>query len=124
MNINPIHKASCHCGAVKYELILPDGVVDPRHCNCSMCRRRGAVVASVALDGLNITGGKEFLTLYQFNTMTAEHYFCSKCGIATFSKRRSNPNEYSYNIACIDGVNPFEIGKVKMIDGVNHIADR
>ena len=43
------HKASCHCGAVVLELTLPDGVVDPRRCDCSFCRRRGAIVASVPL---------------------------------------------------------------------------
>ena len=48
------HKASCHCGAVVLELSLPDGVVDPRRCDCSLCRRRGAIVASVPLAGIRI----------------------------------------------------------------------
>ena len=46
------HRASCHCGAVVLELSLPHGVVDPRRCDCSLCRRRGAIVASVRLSGL------------------------------------------------------------------------
>ena len=44
------HRASCHCGAVVLELSLPDGVVDPRRCDCSLCRRRGAIVASVPVE--------------------------------------------------------------------------
>ena len=28
--INPIHKSTCHCGAVELEVQLPDGIVDPR----------------------------------------------------------------------------------------------
>lgn len=47
------HLASCHCGAAVLELDLPDGIVKPRRCNCSICRRKGAVVASVPLSGLN-----------------------------------------------------------------------
>jgi hypothetical protein len=34
------HRATCHCGAVELELSLPDGIVDPRRCDCSMCRRK------------------------------------------------------------------------------------
>ena len=83
MELNPVHKGSCHCGAVKFEVSLPDGFVDLERCNCSMCRRRGAIVASVPLDGLNITEGEEALRLYQFHTKTAKHYFCSNCGIYT-----------------------------------------
>ena len=41
------HKATCHCGAVEIELDLPDGLVEIRRCDCSMCRRRGAIAASV-----------------------------------------------------------------------------
>ncbi|MDF2643915.1 MAG: glutathione-dependent formaldehyde-activating protein, partial [Pseudomonas sp.] len=26
--INPVHRSSCHCGAVMLELTLPDGIVD------------------------------------------------------------------------------------------------
>lgn len=125
MKINPVHKASCHCGAVQLELSLPKGLIDPRHCTCSMCRRRGAIVASVPLSGLKVTSGKEQLSLYQFNTKTAKHYFCSVCGIYTHHQRRSNPNEFSFNIGCLEGVeNPFELEPVRVLDGINHPRDR
>lgn len=124
MKIDPVHKASCHCGAVHLELSLPDGLVDPRHCTCSMCRRRGAIVASVPLEGLKITSGEEYLTLYQFNTNTARHYFCSNCGIYTHHQRRSNPEEFSFNVGCLEGVeNPFELEPFEVHDGVNHPKD-
>jgi hypothetical protein len=73
--INPIHKSTCHCGSVELELQLPDGIVDPRRCNCSICRRKGAVVGSVPLSGLKIVKGEDKLSLYQFETKEAEHYF-------------------------------------------------
>ena len=125
MKINPIHKASCHCGAVQLELSLPNGLVEPRHCTCSMCRRRGAIVASVPLARLKIIRGEDHLRLYQFNTKTAKHYFCSICGIYTHHQRRSKPNEFSFNIGCLDGVeNPFELEPVQVLDGINHPRDR
>jgi hypothetical protein len=118
------HRASCHCGAVVLELDLPSGIVDPRRCDCSMCRRRGTIVASVPLAGITIVQGQEALKLYQFNTKTAKHYFCSHCGIYTHHQRRSNPSQYGYNVGCLEGVNPFELGAVVTNDGVNHPADR
>jgi hypothetical protein len=117
------HKATCHCGAVELELFLPYGVVNPRHCDCSICRRRGAIVASVPLAGLRVVKGEDLLRLYQFNTRTAKHYFCSVCGTYTHHQRRSNPALYGYNVGCMEGVNPFDLGPVEVTDGVNHPSD-
>lgn len=122
--IKPKHLASCHCGAVVLELDLPDGIVNPRRCNCSICRRKGAIVASVPLSGLKIIKGEDVLKLYQFNTKTAKHYFCSICGIYTHHQRRSSPHEFGFNVGCLEGVDPFDIGPVPTGDGVNHPADR
>lgn len=124
VGIKPKHRAACHCGAVVLELDLPDGIVNPRRCDCSMCRRRGTIVASVPLSGLTILQGQDVLRLYQFNTLTAKHYFCSRCGIHTHHQRRSAPDQYGYNVGCLEGVNPFELGAVPTNDGVNHPADR
>jgi hypothetical protein len=109
---------------VVLELDLPDGIVDPRRCDCSMCRRKGSVVASVPLAGVKVVQGAESLKLYQFNTGTAKHFFCSHCGIYTHHQRRSNPQQYGYNVGCLEGVNPFDLGAVPTNDGVNHPADR
>ncbi|MCP4503794.1 MAG: GFA family protein [Deltaproteobacteria bacterium] len=124
MEIKPIHKASCHCGSVELELSLPDGLEDPRRCDCSMCRRHGAIVASVPLDGIKIVKGGDSPSVYQFNTMTAKHFFCSKCGIYTHHQRRSNPKQYGFNVACLEGISPLKLEKIPTYDGVNHPADR
>jgi hypothetical protein len=118
------HRASCHCGAVVLRLHLPDGIVDPRRCDCSICRRKGAIVASVPLDGIEVVQGQEHLRVYEFNTRTAKHYFCGVCGIYTHHQRRSNPSQYGFNLGCLEGVNPFDLGEVPTRDGVNHPADR
>lgn len=123
--INPVHKSTCHCGAVELEVQLPDGIVDPRRCNCSICRRKGAVVGSVPLSGLKVAKGKDKLSLYQFDTKEAEHYFCSVCGIYTHHKRRSNPNQYGINLGCLEDVDPNLIEGVEIHDGANnHPSDR
>ncbi len=123
--ITPVHKSTCHCGAVELELSLPQGIVDARRCNCSICRRRGAVVASVPLSGLKIVKGEGMLRLYQFDTKEAEHYFCSNCGVYTHHKRRSNPDQYGVNVGCLEGVDPYLIENVHTYDGANsHPSDR
>jgi len=124
IDVKPIHKGQCHCGSVKFTVRLVDGLVDPRRCNCSMCKRRGAVVASVELKNLTIDEGADMLGLYQYNTHTAKHYFCSKCGIYTHHQRRSNPKLYAFNIACLDGIDPFVLKDVPVLDGEDHPSDR
>jgi hypothetical protein len=122
--ISERHRLSCHCGSVVLELNLPHGIVNPRRCDCSICRRKGAIVASVPLSGIRILKGEEHLRLYQFNTRVAKHYFCGVCGIYTHHQRRSFPDQYGYNVGCLEGINPFLLGEVPVNDGVNHPADR
>lgn len=124
VKIQKQHKLVCHCGCVEILLDLPDGLVDVRRCDCSLCRRRGAIAASVPLSGINIVKGKDKLKLYQFNTMEAKHYFCSECGIYTHHQRRSNPEQFGFNTACLKGVNPLKIEGIPTYDGVNHPRDR
>lgn len=75
------------------------------------------------LDGLTIAAGADKLATYRFNTQTAEHHFCSVCGIYTHHKRRSNPNELGVNVACLEGVSPFDFPEVIVHDGNRHPAD-
>ncbi|GLQ30322.1 GFA family protein [Litoribrevibacter albus] len=124
MEIKGVVQGSCHCGSVVFDVDLPKGFEELTRCNCSMCARRGAVVTSVPLSSFTLVKGQDHLTLYQFNTKTAEHYFCDTCGIYTHHKRRSNPNQYAVNVACLDGVNPFELGPIPTTDGQNHSCDR
>lgn len=114
---------ACHCGMVRFRARLTDGLHTARRCTCSYCRMRGAVVVSASVNGLTILSGEDALGEYRFNTGTARHYFCSNCGIYTFHRRRSNPGEYGVNVACIDGLSPFDFTEVPVMDGVNHPSD-
>ena len=114
---------ACHCGAVRFRARLPEGLKGAR-CNCSFCRMRGAIAIGVPIAGFALLAGQHALTLYQFNTRVAEHYFCSRCGIYTHHRRRSNPNHYGINAACLEGISPFDFAEVPVVDGINHPRDR
>ncbi|APX21744.1 MAG: GFA family protein [Rhodobacteraceae bacterium] len=117
-------KVTCHCGAVELRVTLSDGLRTARRCDCSYCRRRAVPAVSAPLDGLEVVRGAETLTLYQWGTMTAQHHFCSVCGIYMYHRRRSNPNEYGVNMGAIEGVNPADHEPIPWNDGVNHPSDR
>lgn len=114
---------ACHCRAVRFRVRLSDGLRTARRCTCSYCRMRGAVAVSAPLDGFTLLEGADALTLYRFNTGVARHWFCARCGIYTHHQRRSNPNEYGVNAACLDGVSPFDFEAVIVNDGVAHPSD-
>ena len=117
-------KLTCHCGSVEAEVKVPEKFEKVIRCNCSICKRKGFVMSFVGPDDLKIIKGKEFIKLYQFHSNIAKHFFCSNCGIHTHANPRSNPNINMINIACLEGVNPFEYKEVNVNDGVNHPLDQ
>jgi hypothetical protein len=114
---------SCHCGAVKFTATLTEGFASARRCTCSICRMRGAVAVTSTPDQFRIRQGEDKLTTYRFNTGVAEHHFCSVCGIYTHHKRRSDPNQLGVNVACLEGVSPFDFREVPVNDGQRHPGD-
>lgn len=119
----PAIKGACHCGTVRFEVRLSDGFRSASRCSCSFCAMRGAVALTAPWDGLRFLSGQENLTLYQFGTQTARHYFCKTCGIYTHHRRRSNPAEIGVNAACLEGVSPFDFAEVVVHDGQSHPND-
>lgn len=115
--------ATCHCGTVRFRVTLTDGLNTAGRCDCSFCAMRGAVTVTARLDGVEIVSGSDALTLYQFGTNTAEHWFCARCGIYTHHRRRSDPDEFGVNLACLDGVSPFDLPLVIVSDGQGHQTD-
>ena len=115
--MSEIRRASCHCGAVQLEVELPDGISNLLRCNCSLCKRKGAVMMAVPLAQLKVVAGGDKLSLYQWNKRIAKHYFCSVCGIYTHHQRRMDPTQFSVNVACLDGVDPFALEQVTVLKG-------
>ena len=75
-----------------------------------------AVMTRVPADRFRLLSGEEFLSLYQFNTRVAKHYFCKVCGIYTFHRPRVAPELWGVNVGCLEGVDPLAL-KVGGIDG-------
>ncbi|MGH8780531.1 GFA family protein [Paraburkholderia sp.] len=99
---------SCHCGAVKFE--VRTAVAPATRCNCSLCRRKGALMSPmVAAADLQVVEGADALSLYQFNTQVAKHYFCRHCGIYPFHQTRMHPDLWRVNLGCLDGVDPYAL---------------
>ncbi len=94
-------KGSCHCGQVKFEVHgEPRGA---RRCDCSLCRRKGAIMLTADEASFHVVAGEDNLSMYQWNTRQARHYFCKTCGIYTHNWRRSAP-EYGYNSGCLENL--------------------
>ena len=78
-----MHKGSCQCGAVSFEV---DGELGaPDACHCSICRKLSGhyyVGTEVSKDTLAITGS-ENLTWFQ-SSEKVRRGFCSTCGAPMF----------------------------------------
>jgi hypothetical protein len=117
---------TCHCGAIEIQVNLQEKIDKLMRCNCSMCKRKGTMVATINKENLKIVKGEDKIKIYQFNTKVAKHHFCSECGVQTHNLRRSDPNTYGINVGCINEIKPNELFKLKTFinDGQNHIKDR
>jgi hypothetical protein len=107
------YTGSCHCGAARFEVDLDLDHV--RVCDCSICRRRGALIHRVPEEALRILTPLDALTLYQWHTHTARDYFCPTCGILPFRRPRARTTVeqkqgmpaftgWGVNVRCLDGV--------------------
>tara|TARA_B100000963_G_C22486648_1_gene607234 strand:+ start:488 stop:853 length:366 start_codon:yes stop_codon:yes gene_type:complete len=114
----------CHCGLIEAELKLPDKLEKILRCNCSLCKRKGAIMSMVKNENFKIIKGFNNLKLYQFHTKVAKHYFCSNCGIYTHHNPRSNPAMTGFNLGCLDNFNTFQFNDVEINDGANHPLDK
>jgi len=58
---------------------------------------------------LTVLEGEDLLTLYQWNTRRAKHYFCCRCGIYVFHRKRAAPDHFGINVFCLEN---FDIASV------------
>ena len=126
------YRGSCHCGRVRFEV---DADIDHvRVCDCSICRRRGALNHRVSKDALRLLTPWSELTVYQWGTRTARDYFCPTCGILPF-RRPSDPTPqesaagvtpfdgWAINVRCLDGIDLDSIS-IRRVYGSRIVDDR
>ena len=101
------YEGSCHCGAVRFE--IETDFPELTMCDCSICRRKNALMVKVHESKFQLLSGKDSLTEYQFHTKTARHYFCKTCGIYPFHRKRVAPDNLGINVFCLHGFEPTGI---------------
>jgi len=111
------YRGGCHCGQVVFEVSAPDHLT-VYDCNCSICRLTGFLHLIVDSKNFKLLRGAKALTSYEFNTGTATHQFCARCGIKSFYIPRSHPEDFSVNARCLDMVDLQKL-KIKSFDGAN-----
>jgi hypothetical protein len=110
-------EGGCHCGAVRFAVLAPDEI-EAVECNCSICRMTGFLHLIVPKERFRLLGGEDVLTAYRFNTGTAQHLFCSICGIKSFYVPRSHPDGYSVNLRCLPE-DEFRSLRMRRFDGAH-----
>jgi len=89
--------AMCHCGAVRIHVRrLPRTLT---HCNCSICRRYGALWAYFKPSSVRIDAPRGGLERYSWNKRVRFYYRCAHCGCVTHYTHRKNRllNTYGVN---------------------------
>jgi|SRR5450830_425608 len=120
-------QGSCHCGACRFEV---DTDLDHvRSCNCSVCRRRGALIHRVPKSALRLLTPLVNLTVYEWHSRTAKDYFCPHCGIMPFRIPSAlTPEElaagrqpfegWAVNARCLEGIDLSDV-PVELVNGAD-----
>lgn len=95
---------SCHCRAIRFE--IDTDFPELTMCDCSICKRKNALMVRVHESAFRLLAGEEHLSEYRFNTMTARHFFCKVCGIYPFHRKRVTPDNFGVNVHCLDDFDP------------------
>jgi len=72
----PTYRGSCHCGAVTFSLV--SDITELTTCDCSLCRQKNALMTKVPESALTVESGEDLLSVYEWNTHRAKHFFCSR----------------------------------------------
>lgn len=110
---NTMHRGSCHCGQVRYEVTVPlEKVIS---CNCSICQRKGTLLAFAPADQFRLLSGEDNLTDYTFNKRQIHHLFCKTCGVTAFAKAMApdGKDTRAINVRCLEGI---DLSKLNVIE--------
>jgi len=101
------YTGTCHCGAVRFE--IDTDFPELTMCDCSICRRKNALMVKVHENQFRLLAGEDFLTEYRFHTQTARHFFCKVCGIYPFHRKRVTHDYFGINVHCLHEFEPAGI---------------
>ncbi len=110
--------ASCHCG--KVAATIDAEITEAITCNCSICRRKGHVLAFAPRAAMTVTTPAENITTYTFNKQVIRHQFCASCGCAPFGEGEmpDGTKMAAINLNCAED---FDIASVRItaVDGAS-----
>ena len=111
-----VHKGSCHCGKVAFE--VDADITEGMACNCSICSRKGALLSFVPHDKLKLLTPEKDLATYTFNKQAIKHRFCPNCGIHPYGEGTDPKGNKmaAINIRCLENVDVASL-PVKHFDG-------
>lgn len=99
------HQGSCHCGKIAFTV---DGGIDTViDCNCSLCRRRGSLLAFFPRSALVLHTPESGMATYTFNAHAIRHRFCAHCGCAPFGEGvnpKTGEATVAVNVRCLPDV--------------------
>ena len=111
-------KATCHCGAIQIE--IPSRPNEITNCNCSTCRRLGALWAYYDVGTVTIHGHPENTDEYIQGDKTLRTVRCRTCGCTTHWEPL-NTKKYKRMGVNVRNFEPEVIGdvRIRLLDGAN-----
>ena len=71
-------KLKCHCGAIEAEINISENFEKILRCNCSICKKKGAIMSIVNNEDFKIIRGLDKLKLYQFHSKIKHNFHKSQ----------------------------------------------
>lgn len=122
-----MHKGSCLCGQVRYEIDESLGPIV--FCHCSICRKStGSAyqpVTRIPSAGFRITQGQDVLREYRYEPVH-HRYFCGSCGSGIYARRDTAPGIVIVRLGTLDTPVDREISAHIFVGSKaswDHIAD-
>jgi hypothetical protein len=99
-----MHKGSCLCGAVAYEV---DGELGPiNYCHCKRCRKATGSAfntgSPVKASEFRLVKGEGVLGHFVNPATGLDRTFCTKCGSPIYSRRASAPDIIRIRVGTLD----------------------
>lgn len=105
-----MHKGSCLCGAVKYEIKGDIGPV--MACHCTKCRKANGTAFNAAslvnMENFEFMGGREQLAEFESGP-GIWRVFCKTCGSPLYSRRDAMPESIRIRVGTLDTPVPGKI---------------
>ncbi|HEX4389251.1 MAG TPA: GFA family protein [Steroidobacteraceae bacterium] len=109
-------EGTCHCGAVRIR--VRQGPRTLTSCNCSICRRYGALWAYYAASSVSVRARRGALEKYSWNRRIRNYYRCSRCGCVTHYRYREKRRDTTVGVNAVN-FDPAALrgSRVRHLDG-------